>query len=75
MSEAKEVRMKLNQSPLVSDLQTQNENLRCSNFKLSQELEYYKQYAKEKQNDLFQANKRNDELECDLNEASNHQLF
>lgn len=39
--------------PAVKDLRTQNDDLRHQNERLTQELEYYKQYSKEKQTELF----------------------
>ena len=76
MTEARDLRYKTTESnPLFKDLRQQNDYFKVQNAQLQQEIEYYKQYAKEKQGEIFQLQKRSDELELDLADSNNSQLF
>lgn len=76
MTEARDLRYKTTENnPLFKDLRQQNDYFKVQNAQLQQEIEYYKQYAKEKQGEIFQLQKRSDELELDLADSNNSQLF
>lgn len=71
-SDARETRAKqFDTIPGVKDLRSQNETLRMKNEQLQQEVEYYKNYSKEKQAELFTLTKQKDELEVEVAEANN----
>ena len=70
LSEARDLRNFKNESnPLYQDLKAQNEMLKIQNAQMQQELTYYKEYSKEKQNEAFKGQKRAEELEIELSEA------
>ena len=76
MNEAKENRIRKDPStPVIVELKTSNEGMKNQISLLEKELAYYKSYAKEKQSEIFELNKKNEQLEEDCSIANNPQLF
>lgn len=50
----------------MKDLKSQNDALKLDNAQHLKEIEYYKNYAKEKQAEIFTLNRRAEELELEV---------